>query len=97
MLHLIEKAENNHDLTREELILLLEDTGCSEELFAAADRVRKNMSAMKFICGDLSNSQTSAATTAVTAGCGETIPILKDTGLMKIPLSKWRNMPETWA
>ena len=41
MLHLIEKAENNHDLTREELILLLEDTGCSEELFAAADRVRK--------------------------------------------------------
>ena len=40
MLHLIEKAENNHDLTREELILLLEDTGCSEELFAAADRER---------------------------------------------------------
>lgn len=52
---------------------------------------------MKFICGDLLNSQTFAATTAVTAGCGETIPILKDTGLMKIPLSKWRNTPETWA
>jgi len=41
MLHLIEKAENNHDLTREELILLLEDNNCSEELFAAADRIRQ--------------------------------------------------------
>ncbi|MBP1765649.1 MAG: [FeFe] hydrogenase maturase subunit HydE [Firmicutes bacterium] len=38
---LIEKAELEHKLTREEIVSLLGDSSIDEELFAAADRVRK--------------------------------------------------------
>jgi len=38
---LIHKAETEHELTKEEIIQLLSDTTIDEELFAAADRVRK--------------------------------------------------------
>ena len=38
---LIEKAELEHKLTREEIVRLLGDSSIDEELFAAADRVRK--------------------------------------------------------
>ena len=41
MKKLIEKAKNTHTLSREELVSLLGDTTCSEELFAAADDVRR--------------------------------------------------------
>lgn len=41
MKELIDKAEETHDLSREELIALLADEQYSEELFAAADRVRQ--------------------------------------------------------
>lgn len=41
MKELIDKAEETHDLSREELIALLADEQHSEELFAAADRVRQ--------------------------------------------------------
>ncbi|NMM65328.1 [FeFe] hydrogenase H-cluster radical SAM maturase HydE [Clostridium sp. P21] len=40
-LELIKKAENKHDLYRDEIIELLKDGYCNEELFKAADRVRK--------------------------------------------------------
>lgn len=38
---LIKKAELTHILDREEIIKILEDDNCNEELFNAADRVRK--------------------------------------------------------
>jgi biotin synthase len=38
---LINKAERNHSLNKEELISLLKDNSINEELFKAADRVRK--------------------------------------------------------
>jgi biotin synthase len=38
---LIEKAELTHDLNKEELVLLLKDSSIDEELFSAADRVRR--------------------------------------------------------
>lgn len=38
---LIQKAAAGHNLTRSELIELLEDDSCAEELFAAADEVRR--------------------------------------------------------
>lgn len=41
MQDLITKAEETHNLTRDELIALLVDEQYSEDLFAAADRVRK--------------------------------------------------------
>lgn len=41
MKNLIEKAVSTHSLTREELILLLRDSACDSELFAAADDVRR--------------------------------------------------------
>lgn len=41
MKKLIEKAKNTHSLSREELVSLLGDATCSEELFAAADDVRR--------------------------------------------------------
>ena len=41
MKKLIEKAKNTHSLSREELVSLLRDTTCSDELFAAADDVRR--------------------------------------------------------
>ena len=41
MKKLIEKAKNTHSLSREELVSLLWDTTCSDELFAAADDVRR--------------------------------------------------------
>ncbi len=41
MKKLIEKAKNTHSLSREELVFLLRDTTCSDELFAAADDVRR--------------------------------------------------------
>ncbi len=41
MKKLIEKAKNTHSLSREELVSLLTDTTCSDELFAAADDVRR--------------------------------------------------------
>ncbi len=40
-LQLIKKAEEKHSLTKEELVLLLQDNSINEELFSAADRVRK--------------------------------------------------------
>jgi biotin synthase len=40
-LELIEKAERSHDLTRNEIVDLLKDHYCNEELFKAADKVRK--------------------------------------------------------
>lgn len=42
MLDIIAKAENEHQLSREELIVLLTDNRHCEELYAAADRVRQN-------------------------------------------------------
>ena len=38
---LIEKAKNTHSLSRDELVSLLTDETCSDELFAAADDVRR--------------------------------------------------------
>lgn len=40
-LELIKKAEETHDLNKEELVILLKDDSINEELFSAADRVRK--------------------------------------------------------
>lgn len=40
-IELIKKAEKDHSLTKEELITLLKDSNIDEELFKAADRVRK--------------------------------------------------------
>ncbi|WP_097027951.1 [FeFe] hydrogenase H-cluster radical SAM maturase HydE [Clostridium peptidivorans] len=40
-LELIKKAEETHDLSKEELVILLKDDSIDEELFNAADRVRK--------------------------------------------------------
>lgn len=40
-LELIKKAEETHDLSKEELVTLLKDSSIDEELFSAADRVRK--------------------------------------------------------
>lgn len=40
-IELIKKAELTHILDREEIIKILEDDNCNEELFNAADRVRK--------------------------------------------------------
>ncbi|MBC2579734.1 [FeFe] hydrogenase H-cluster radical SAM maturase HydE [Clostridium sp. DJ247] len=41
VIDLIEKAEETHSLNKEELITLLEDDSVNDELFKAADRVRK--------------------------------------------------------
>jgi biotin synthase len=41
MMQLIQKAKNNHELTKEEIIALLEMPGIDDELAAAADEVRK--------------------------------------------------------
>lgn len=40
-LQLIKKAEETHNLSKEELVILLKDNSINEELFSAADRVRK--------------------------------------------------------
>lgn len=40
-LQLIKKAEETHNLSKEELVILLEDNSINEELFSAADRVRR--------------------------------------------------------
>lgn len=40
-LQLIKKAEETHSLSKEELVVLLKDSSIDEELFNAADRVRK--------------------------------------------------------
>lgn len=40
-LQLIKKGERTHNLSKEELIILLKDNSINEELFSAADRVRK--------------------------------------------------------
>ncbi len=40
-LELIKKAEQGHKLTRDEIIVLLKDSNCKEELFKAADRIRQ--------------------------------------------------------
>ena len=41
MIELIQKAEQTHDLSKEEIVSLLSDDKFNEELFNAADRVRK--------------------------------------------------------
>lgn len=41
VLNLIRKAEETHILNKDEIIRLLEDNSCSEDLFNAADRMRK--------------------------------------------------------
>jgi biotin synthase len=41
VLDLIRKVEETHDLNKNEIIRLLEDDSCNEELFNAADRVRE--------------------------------------------------------
>ncbi len=41
MKQIIEKAKTTHSLSREELVALLKDEDCVEELFAAADDVRR--------------------------------------------------------
>jgi biotin synthase len=41
VLNLIRKAEETHILNKNEIIRLLEDSSCSEDLFNAADRIRK--------------------------------------------------------
>lgn len=41
MIELVQKAEITHELTREEIIALLQDDSINEDLFKAADRVRK--------------------------------------------------------
>ena len=38
---LIEKAEYNHILDKDQIVYLLKDDECNEKLFKAADRVRK--------------------------------------------------------
>lgn len=38
---LIKKSETSHNLNKEEIITILKDDSCNEELFKAADRVRK--------------------------------------------------------
>ncbi|WP_186431492.1 [FeFe] hydrogenase H-cluster radical SAM maturase HydE [Clostridium sp. BSD9I1] len=40
-LQLIKKAEETHNLSKEELVILLKDNSINEKLFSAADRVRK--------------------------------------------------------
>ncbi|MBE6067170.1 MAG: [FeFe] hydrogenase H-cluster radical SAM maturase HydE [Clostridium lundense] len=40
-LQLMKKAEETHNLSKEELVMLLKDNSINEELFSAADRVRK--------------------------------------------------------
>ncbi|MDF2613379.1 MAG: Radical domain protein [Clostridia bacterium] len=40
-IQLIKKAEETHSLNKDELVLLLQDGSINEELFSAADRVRK--------------------------------------------------------
>lgn len=40
-IELIRRAEKSHNLSKEELIILLKDNTINEELFSAADRVRK--------------------------------------------------------
>lgn len=40
-IQLIKKAEETHNLSKEELTMLLQDDSINEELFSAADRVRK--------------------------------------------------------
>lgn len=40
-LHLIKRAEETHNLNKDEIITLLKDNNCNEELFNAANRVRK--------------------------------------------------------
>lgn len=41
ILSLIKKAEKKHDLNRDELVQILKNNACNEELFSTADRVRK--------------------------------------------------------
>lgn len=41
ILEIIKKAENNHELTKEEIVALLKDDEHRDELYSAADRVRK--------------------------------------------------------
>ena len=41
MLNVIEKAVKTHDLSKEEIVSFLKDDMCNEELFKAADEVRK--------------------------------------------------------
>lgn len=41
ILSLIKKAERKHDLDKDELVMILEDEYCNDELFKTADRVRK--------------------------------------------------------
>lgn len=47
---LLEKAQNEHELTRKELTVLLQPEYPLPDLLSAADKVRKNMSATKYIC-----------------------------------------------
>lgn len=69
------EAAKKHQLNKNQIIALLGEDRHEKELFAAADAVRKELSATKSICADLSNFQTSAKTTASTAGCVETTAI----------------------
>lgn len=41
VLDLIKKAEETHNLNKDEIVTILQDYACDEELFKAADRVRK--------------------------------------------------------
>lgn len=41
LLDILTKAENTHELTKEEIIALLNDSSLNEQIFKAADRVRK--------------------------------------------------------
>lgn len=41
LLELINKAENTHELTKDEIVKILEDDDINDELFKAADRVRE--------------------------------------------------------
>ncbi len=46
---IIQKAKETHELSRDEIIALLKDDSINEELFKAADEVRKNILVMKCI------------------------------------------------
>ena len=41
---IIQKAKETHELSRDEIIALLKDDSINEELFKAADEVRKKLS-----------------------------------------------------
>lgn len=98
MHRLIEKAREEHSLDKDELIELLcggEET--DEELFAAADAVRRQYVGDGVHLRGLIEFPISAATTAAIAAFGAATKNLNVTGLKKTQFSNWQNTPSaTW-